>query len=94
MLTLMMKYFGLIVKLFLPTLTARFVGLQCLQQICNHTSTKQWHFLESGNNPADDASHGLDSKMENQIKSDLMVHYFCWVRNSNACKNWKSAKYL
>ena len=34
----MMKYFGLIVKLFLPTLTAMFVGLKCLQQIASYKS--------------------------------------------------------
>ena len=39
-----------------------------VQQICDHTSTKQWHFIESGNNPADDTSRGLDSNMKNQIK--------------------------
>ena len=37
-------------------------------QIHDHISTKQWHFIESSNNPADYASHGLDSKMKNQIK--------------------------
>ena len=26
-----------------------------VQQICNHTSMKQWHFIKSSNNPADDA---------------------------------------
>ena len=37
-----------------------------VHQIRDHTSTKQW--FESSNNPADDASRGLDSKMKNQIK--------------------------
>ena len=39
-----------------------------VQQIRDHTSTKQWHFIESGSNLADDASGGLDSKMKHQIK--------------------------
>ena len=39
-----------------------------VKQIRDQISTKQWHFIESGNNPADDASRGLDSKMKNQIK--------------------------
>ena len=39
-----------------------------VQQIHDHISRKQWHFIESSNNPADYASRGLDSKMENQIK--------------------------
>ena len=34
-----------------------------VQQICDHTSTKQWQFIENGNNTADDASSTLDSKM-------------------------------
>ena len=50
-----------------------------VQQICDHTSMKQWHFIESGNNPADDASHGLDSKI--QQKGGLMVHHSCGIRN-------------
>ena len=39
-----------------------------VQQIRDHTSTKQWHFIESGHNTEDDASRGLDSKMKHQIK--------------------------
>ena len=39
-----------------------------VQQIRNHNSTKQWQFIESVKNPADDASRGLDSKMKHQIK--------------------------
>ena len=39
-----------------------------VQQIRDHTSTKQWHFIESGSNLADDASGDLDSKMKHQIK--------------------------
>ena len=49
-----------------------------VQQICDHTSTKQWHFIESGNNPADDASCGLDSKMKHQIKRCFNGPSFLW----------------
>ena len=38
------------------------------QKIHDHTSTKHWQFIESSNNPTDDASRGIDSKMKNQIK--------------------------
>ena len=57
-----------------------------VQQICNHTSTEQWHFIESDNNPADDASCGY-SKMKNQIKrwfngpSFLWDKKQCWLQN-------------
>ena len=49
-----------------------------VQQIPDHTSTKQWHFIESSNNPADDASRGLDSKMKNQIKRWFNGPSFLW----------------
>ena len=39
-----------------------------VQQIRYPTITKQWNFIENGNNPADDASRGLDLKMKIQIK--------------------------
>ena len=57
-----------------------------VQQIRDHTSTKQWHFIESSNNPADDTSRGLDSKMKNQIKrwfnspSFLCDKKQCWLQ--------------
>ena len=49
-----------------------------IQQIRDHTSTKRWHFIESGNNPADDASHVLNSKMENHIKRCFNGPSFLW----------------
>ena len=49
-----------------------------VQQILDHTSTKQWHFIESGSNPADDASRGLDSKMKHQIKRWFNGPSFLW----------------
>ena len=39
-----------------------------VQQIRYPTITKQWNFIENCNNPADDASRGLDLKMKIQIK--------------------------
>ena len=39
-----------------------------VQQIHDHPNRKQWHFIESSNNPAGDASRGSDSKMKNQIR--------------------------
>ena len=49
-----------------------------VQQILDHTSTKQWHFIESGSNPADDDSGGLDSKMKHQIKRWFNGPSFLW----------------
>ena len=39
-----------------------------VQQIRDHTSPKQWHYVESSSNPADNASRGLHSKKKDQIK--------------------------
>ena len=50
----------------------------CVQQIHDHTSNKQWHFIENNNNPADDASCDLDSKMKNQIKRWFNGPSFLW----------------
>ena len=49
-----------------------------IQQICDQTSTKQWHFIESGSNSADDASRGLDSKMKHQTKRWFNGPSFLW----------------
>ena len=46
--------------------------LQTVQQIWDYTSTKQWHYVQSGDNP-DDASRGLDSKMRRRLIDGLMV---------------------
>ena len=59
-----------------------------VQQICDHTSMKQWHFIESGNNPADDASHGLDSKMKNPIKRWFNGPSFLWDKKLLVAKMW------
>ena len=39
-----------------------------VQQVRDHTSFKQWHYVESSSNPADDASQGMDSKKKDQIR--------------------------
>ena len=39
-----------------------------VQQIRDHTSCKQRHYIESSSNSADDASKILDSKKNDQIK--------------------------
>ena len=49
-----------------------------VQQIRDHLNTKQWHFIESASNPADDASFGLDSKMKHQIKRSFNGSSFLW----------------
>ena len=51
-----------------------------VQQIRDHTSPKQWHYVESSSNPADDASQGLDSKKEDQIKRCFDGPSFLWSR--------------
>ena len=33
-----------------------------VQQIRDQTDKRQWHYVETTNNPADDASRGLESK--------------------------------
>ena len=63
------KYFGLIVIctwLHSQQFSSMFVA-NCVQQICDRTSTKQRHFIESSNISAD-VSCDLDSKMKNQIE--------------------------
>ena len=51
-----------------------------VQQIRDHTSPKQWHYVESSSNPADDASRGLDSKKKDQIKRWFDGPSFLWSR--------------
>ena len=51
-----------------------------VQQIRDHTSPKQWHYVESSSNPADDASRGLDSKKKDQIKRWFDDPSFLWSR--------------
>ena len=51
-----------------------------VQQIRDHTSPKQWHYIESSSNPSDDASRGLDSKKKDQIKRWFDGPSFLWNR--------------
>ena len=53
-----------------------------IQQISDQTSKKQWHFIESGINPADDASCGLDSKIKRWFNgpSFLWDKKQCWLQ--------------
>ena len=51
-----------------------------VQQIRDHTSPKQWHYVESSSNPADDASRGLDSKKKDQIRRWINGPSFLWNR--------------
>ena len=51
-----------------------------VQQIRDHTSPKQWHYVESSSNPADDASRGLDSKKKDQRKRWFDGPSFLWSR--------------
>ena len=57
-----------------------------VHQICDHASTRQGHFIESGGNTIVYASRGLDSKMKNQIKSWINGPSFlldkkqCWLQ--------------
>ena len=59
-----------------------------VQQIRDHASPKQWHYVESSSNPADDASRGLDSKKRDQIRrwfdgpSFLWNRKQCWLEKS------------
>ena len=51
-----------------------------VQQIPDDTSTKQWHYVEICNNPADDPSRGLDSKVKKEIKRWFDGLLFFWDR--------------
>ena len=58
-----------------------------VQQIRDHTSPKQWHYVESSSNPADDASRGLGSKKKDQRRwfdgtSFLWRRKQCWLEKS------------
>ena len=44
-----------------------FVGNR-VQQIRDQTDKRQWHYVETTNNPADDSSRGLESKHQEKIK--------------------------
>ena len=48
------------------------------EQICDHTSTTHWDFIESSNNFVDDATSGLDSGIKNLIKRWFNGPLFLW----------------
>ena len=50
------------------------------QQIGDHISPKQWHYVESSRNPLGDASRGLDPKKKDQIKRWFGSPFFLWSR--------------
>ena len=52
--------------------------INSIQQISDQTSKKLRHFIESGSNPADDASCGLDSKIKHHIKRWFNGQSFLW----------------
>ena len=54
-----------------------------VQQIRDHTSPKQWHYVESSSNPVDDASQGLESKKKDQIRRWFDGPSFPW--NKKQC---------
>ena len=49
-----------------------------LQQIQDHTSPKQWLYIDTKNNPADDASHGLSAKSLVERKRWINGPAFLW----------------
>ena len=51
------------------------------QFICDHTSPDQWPYVESGSNPADEASRGMNAK-EVMQKSQ-------WIRAQISCGRQK-----
>ena len=51
-----------------------------VQQIRDHTSPKQWYYVESSSNPRVDSSRGLDSKKKGQIRRWFDGLSFLWSR--------------
>ena len=49
-----------------------------VQQIRHQTDKKQWHYVETTNNPADDASRGLESRHQEKIKRWFKGPSFLW----------------
>ena len=49
-----------------------------VQQIRDGSRTDQWNYVETGNNPADDASRGLESKDRDRIKRWFEGPSFLW----------------
>ena len=51
-----------------------------VQQIRDHTSPKQWYYVESSSNLGVDSSRGLDSKKKGQIRRCFDGPSFLWSR--------------
>ena len=51
-----------------------------VQQIRDHTSPKQWYYVESSSNLGVDSSRGLDSKKKGQIRRWFDGPSFLWSR--------------
>ena len=51
-----------------------------VQQIRDHTSPKQWYYVESSSNPGVDSSRGLNSKKKGQIRRWFHGPSFLWSR--------------
>ena len=64
-----------------------------VQQIRDHTSPKQWHYVESSSNPAYDASRGLDSKKKDQIKRWFDGPTVCGAESNAGVKNFSWKRY-
>ena len=60
-----------------------------VQQVRDHTSTKQWHFIESSSSPEDDVSVGLDSKIKNQLKRWFNDPSFLWYKKQCWLQKWE-----
>ena len=50
----------------------------CVQLIRDHSSPHQWRYVETGNNPADDASRGLSSQQDISASRWLKGPEFLW----------------
>ena len=57
-----------------------------MQQIRDHTSPKQWHYIETKNNPADDASRGLSARSLVEKKRWINGPAFLWENS----QSWRS----
>ena len=56
------------------------------QQIRDHTSPKQWHYIETKNNPADDASSGLSAR--SLVEKKRWINGPAFLRENS--ESWRS----
>jgi len=57
-----------------------------VQKIRDHTSLKQWLYIDTKNNPADDASRGLCAKSLVEKKRWINKPAFLWDNEDNFLK--------